>query len=119
MDIDYQLLAEQKATLVDLIANGLLTKTQKDDLRGLLHFIDFEQDLEIDRVGGKNVFFMNEENDIRDGDENFVKKSDWTPGPEWRKLVEAVVNSSSDEGCEGLVVVDEAAMAILEESLND
>jgi hypothetical protein len=119
MNIDYQLLAKQKATLVDVIANGLLTENQKADLQGLLHFVDFEQDSEIDRVGGKNVFFMNEENDIVDGDENFVKKSDWTPGPEWRNIVQAVVNSSSDEGCEGLVVVDEGALAILEEALND
>lgn len=105
MKIDWKLLANQKATLIDLISNGLLTTEQRDDLQGLVHFIDSEQDCAAET--GEVVFLT--EDGYRDADNALVGPSEWTPGPNWRDLLRDVVQSEDNTGCDGLTVIDQDA----------
>lgn len=107
MKVDWKLLANQKATLLDLISNGLITTRQRDDLQGIVHFIDSEQDSAAERESAEVAFLF--EDGYRDGDGKLLGPSEWTPGPQWRKLVSDVVNSEDDTGCDGLTVIDEEA----------
>lgn len=107
MKIDWKLLANQKATLLDLISNGVLTAQQRDDLQGIVHFIDSEQDCASDRLGNEVVFLH--EDGYRDSEGNLVGPSEWKPGPKWRDLLGDVVDSESDTGCSGLTVIDKGA----------
>jgi hypothetical protein len=108
MKIDWKLLANQKATLLDLISNGVLTEQQRDDLQGLVHFIDSEQDMAVERLGAEAVVFLYEDS-YRDGDGKFISHSEWKPGPNWRELLSDVVDSEDDTGCDGLTVIDKDA----------
>lgn len=105
METDWKLLANQKATLLDLIDNGLITAQQRDDLQGIVHFIDSEQDCAAERLSAGEVVFLHEDG-YRDGDGKLLGPSEWTPGPAWKTLLRDVVNSEDDTGCEGLTVID-------------
>lgn len=102
MNIDWKTLAKQKATLVDILANGLLTQTQLDDLQGILHFIDATQDLAAECL--ENVVFLGEDG-YTDADNKRVANSDWIGGPKWRLLIAELINSADDTGCDGLTVI--------------
>ena len=106
MGTDYKLLANQKATLLDLIDNGVLTAQQRDDLQGIVLFIDLEQDIAADRLSGTGEVVFLHEDGYRDGDGELLGPSEWTPGPAWKTLLRDVVNSEDDTGCDGLTVID-------------
>jgi len=118
MRIDWKLLANQKATLLDLIDNGLLTQQQRDDLQGVVNYIDSEQDCAADRLAPAEVVFLHEDG-YRDGDDNLVGPSEWTPGPNWRKLVRDVVDSEDDTGCDGLTVINKTAFDKLNDAFDE
>lgn len=101
--IDYKLLAEQKATLLDIVQNGLLTKQQKEHLDGLVGFIDIEQDSAADRLPLGTVVFMDGEV-FRDADNQIVDiPNTWKPGPKWSELVEDLLESGGPYA--GVIVV--------------
>jgi hypothetical protein len=114
MKTDWKQLANQKATLLDLIDNGLLTGQQRDDLQGIAHFIDSEQDCAADRLDTGEVVFLHEDG-YHDSDGKLVGPSEWTPGPNWRKIVSDVVDSEDDTGCDGVTVIDKTSF----DKLND
>jgi len=115
MKIDWKLLANQKATLLDLIENGVLTAQQRDDLQGIVHFIDSEQDIAVSRLGADQVVYLHEDG-YRDGDGKLLGPSEWTPGPTWRHLLRDVVDSEDDTGCDGLTVIDKESFDNLYEA---
>jgi hypothetical protein len=108
MKVDWKLLAKQKATLLDLISNGLLTTEQREDLEGVVNFIDSEQDCAADRLETGEVVFLHEDG-YHDSDGKLVAPSDWEAGPNWRGMLRDVVNSEDDTGCDGLTVIDKDA----------
>lgn len=108
MKVDWKLLANQKATLLDLISNGLLTTQQRNDLQCIVNFIDSEQDCAAERLDAAEVVFLHEDG-YRDGDGKFIAPSEWQAGPQWREIVRDVVNSEDDTGCNGLTVIDKDA----------
>lgn len=108
MNIDWKQLANQKATLLDLIDNGLLTTQQREDLQGIVNFIDSEQDCAAERLDAGEVTFLHEDG-YHDGDGKFIGPSEWQAGPQWREIVRDVVNSEDDTGCDGLTVIDKDA----------
>lgn len=117
--IDWKLLAEQKATLADIIINGLLTQKQKEHLDGLLSFVDLEQDTAADRLPLGTVLFMSEDG-FRDANNQIVDASTtWKPGPKWRELVEDVINSEDSSGCDGVTVIGMDEFLALQKAVED
>lgn len=114
--IDWKLLAQQKATLVDVIGNGLLTAEQKEDLEGILSLLDAKQDKAA--ASGENVLFLTEEG-YQDACGNLVLGSEWKPGPRWREIVRDVVNSEDDAGCDGVTVIDKVSYDRLYEAWSE
>jgi len=49
--IDFKSLRKQKTTLINVIAKSTTTKTQKDNLTGILLLIDLIQDTAVDKYG--------------------------------------------------------------------
>ena len=94
--------------MLDLISNGLLTTEQREDLEGVVNFIDSEQDCAADRLETGEVVFLHEDG-YHDSDGNLVAPSDWEAGPNWREMLRDVVNSEDDTGCDGLTVIDKDA----------
>lgn len=114
---DWKLFANQKATLNDIINNAILTDAQKLDLQGILNFLDAEHDLAAERLD--TVVFLNENNEFVDCDSVVRGNSDWTPGPQWKRLMTNLINSEDDTGCDGLTVVDKGAFDELHEEWNN
>ncbi len=113
---DWKLLANQKATLLDLIQNGVLTTKQRDDLQGIVHFIDEEQDF---AAGMKHDVVFLTENGYTDKDNKVLGPSEWLPGPNWLELVRNVIDSADDTGCDGLIVVDAEAFSQIQDALEE
>lgn len=125
MKIDWKLLADQKATLVDLISNGLLSEVQIEHLQGLVNFIDSEQDMAVERGVDKVVYLIGEDYldsegvHYVDGDGLILEPSRWKPGPNWRKLVRDVVDSADDTGCDGLTAIEVPVFTKLENAFSE
>ncbi|MBS1722527.1 MAG: hypothetical protein JSS66_05910 [Armatimonadetes bacterium] len=109
MKIDWKLLADQKATLLELIAQGLVTPLQAEHLQGVVHYIDAEQDSAAAR-GVEGVVFRTGSFGYYDGDNQQVSSESHPPaGPNLKALWEALKNSEDDTGCDGVTVVDKEA----------
>lgn len=118
MRIDWKLLANQKATLLDIINNGLITEAQKAHLDGIIGLIDETQDNAAER-GVAGVVYLHEDG-YRDADAKLVGPSEWVSGPNWRQMVCDVVNSEYDTGCDnGLTVIDKYAFDKLDAAFGE
>lgn len=121
MSIDWLLLAKQKATLIDLCINGLLTKSQVEDLDGLVHLMDGIQDASTDGVfmlDGSKAGYIDENNDyVVDGDAPVP--SGWTPGPKWKKRVNDVIDSADEYLVSGFTVIGNGELEALENAIKE
>lgn len=115
MSIDWLLLAKQKATLIDLCINGLLTKSQVEDLDSLVHLMDALQDEAnkptFSKSGDGPVFPPGPAGYIDENGAYVMENvgrvlSAWKPGPNWKKLVRGLVTSADAYMVAGFTVID-------------
>jgi hypothetical protein len=117
-DIDWHLLARQKAAAVELAMNPAIDPHYKEMMTGIVNFLDGFQDTAADKLGLPVVFLH--EDGFKDKDGNPVPEPPRAEHP-FVAAVRELLNSGNKEAIEtgSGVAVDEDAYAQLRKILHD
>lgn len=114
MALNWKQLANQKATIAELLEGGLLSPQQILDLQAVNRLLEETQDSAAERK--LPVLFLYDDAYITT-DGRIVGQSEWKAGPNWRQLIKNLVDSAEDTGCDGVTMVGKQEWDALMEAI--